>query len=285
MTLLDLIRRTMPPVPWQEGDNIPWHDSAFSQRMLKEHLSQHHDLASRRSDKVHKHVQWIHRELLASRPSRILDLACGPGLYANRLAALGHECVAIDYSPASIAYATKHAERDGLSCTYLQQDIREADYGQSFSLAMLIYGELNVFCPTDVRRILTKARAALSDGGLLLLEPHTFSAVETIGKQGSSWYSAESALFSDKTHLCLEEHSWDEPNQIATVRYFIIDAATADVTRHALSYQAYTDEQYRSLLVESGFRDICFYPSLSAQAGESQEGLIAMVARKQNGKP
>ena len=151
MQLQYLIRRTNPPAQWSEGDNIPWDDPAFSRRMLKEHLSQDHDAASRRSDKIDKQVQWIHREFLSSRSARILDLACGPGLYTNRLAKLGHECVGIDYSPASIAYATEHAKQNGLACTYCQQDIREADYGHGCDLAMLIYGELNVFCPSSAQ--------------------------------------------------------------------------------------------------------------------------------------
>ncbi len=229
MTLSDLINRTSPPVPFLEGDNIPWHEPAFSQRMLKEHLSQDHDLASRRSHKIDKQVQWINQELLSSKPAKILELACGPGLYTNRLAALGHECVGIDYSPASIAHASEHAKQDSLACTYLQQDIREADYGKGFRLVMLIYGQLNVFTSSHAQKILTKAHAALADNALLILEPHTFSAVEKIGNQGPSWYSAESGLFSDKPHLCLEEHFWDAPSQTAAIRFFIIDVATAAV--------------------------------------------------------
>ncbi|MCK4850627.1 MAG: class I SAM-dependent methyltransferase [Phycisphaerae bacterium] len=280
MTLFDLPNRTSPPDPFSEGDNIPWNEPAFSERMLKEHLSQDHDAASRRLEKIQNHVQWIHRELLRSRPARILELACGPGLYTSRLASLGHECVGIDYSPASIAYAIDTAKSDNLACMYLHQDIREADYGTGFNLVMLIYGELNVFRPKGAGRILAKAYTALNDGGLLLLEPHTFSAVEKIGNQARSWYSAQAGLFSDKPHLCLQEHFWDGPSLTATTRYFIIDAATANVSRHAVSYKAYTDEQYRSLLTETGFEDIRFCPSLADDEDHSQQGLIAIVARK-----
>jgi len=281
MKLSDLIQRKVPPVPWAEGDNIPWYGPAFSQRMLEMHLSQDHDAASRRSDKIDKQVQWIHSELLSSRPSRILELACGPGLYTNHLAKLGHECVGIDYSPASIVYAKEHAKRDALSCTYLQKDIREVDYGTGFNLAMLIYGEFNVFCPTDIKGIVAKACAALNDDGLLILEPHTLAAVEKIGKKDASWDSADTGLFSEKPHLCLQERFWDQTTTTATVRYFILDAASANVSRYAVSYQAYSEQQYRSLLTDCGFEDICFYPSLTGQASEAQEGLVVIVARKQ----
>ena len=144
MKLSDLVNRPVIPIPWDEGDNLPWDNPDFSKRMLKEHLRQDHDAASRRTEKIEKHVAWIHSKLLLGHPTRILDLACGPGLYTNRLAKLGHECVGIDYSPASIAYAVDHANQDNLRSTYILHDIRTAKYGTGFGLVMLIFGEFNI---------------------------------------------------------------------------------------------------------------------------------------------
>ena len=103
MKLMDIVRRQRVPKPWSEGEKIPWNDPEFSRRMLDEHLSQAHDAASRRFEIIDKHVDWIHTHVLKGNPTRILDLGCGPGLYTNRLARLGHHCVGIDFSPASIA--------------------------------------------------------------------------------------------------------------------------------------------------------------------------------------
>lgn len=90
MHLLDIIQRAAQPEPWSEGDNSPWNDPAFSARMLKEHLSQAHDAAS-------------------------------------RFAALGHTCTGIDFSPASIEYARSQAAEN---CAYTLADLRQADYGR-----------------------------------------------------------------------------------------------------------------------------------------------------------
>ena len=46
MKIIDIIKRTPTPEPWVEGDKIPWNDPDFSERMLREHLTQDHDLAS-----------------------------------------------------------------------------------------------------------------------------------------------------------------------------------------------------------------------------------------------
>jgi SAM-dependent methyltransferase len=263
MQLADVVARASAPAPWSEGDNIPWNEPAFSRRMLKEHLTQAHDAASRRFEIIDEHVRWIHDEVLGGQPARILDLGCGPGLYSNRLARLGHLCVGIDYSPASISYAMAEATIENLPCRYLHEDIRTADYGEGYGLVMLIYGEFNVFRPADVRRILQRAYESLASGGLLLLEAHTFSAVQKLGAERPSWYSSERGLFAAEPYICLQESTWDPVKNAATIRYYIVDAATADVTRYAQSMQAYTNEEYRALLAQSGFVETRFFPSLT----------------------
>ena len=280
MKLLDIVYRQSAPRPWAEGEKIPWNAPDFSRRMLDEHLSQEHDAASRRFAIIDKHVKWIHEQVLQGNPTRVLDLGCGPGLYTNRLARLGHCCVGIDFSPASIAYARAQAEEAGLECTYVHQDIRTADYGEGYGLVMSIFGEFNVFRPGEARGILEKACRALVPNGFLLLEPHTFQVVVKIGEQPPSWYSAAEGLFSEAPHLCLQENFWDAEDNVAIERYYLIDAATGEVTRHSSSTQAYTDQEYRSLLAECGFGHMAFYPSLSEEVGGLESDLIAILSQK-----
>ncbi len=280
MNLFDLLQRTPVPVPWAEADKIPWHDPDFSRRMLREHLSQAHDAASRRTTIIEEHVEWIQREILHNRSSRVLDLGCGPGLYSSRLAQRGHTCVGIDFSPASIEYAREVAHAQQLACDYRLGDVRLAEYGASYELAMFIFGELNVFRPKDAQRILRKAHAALNEGGRLLLEVSTFADVQRQGHQRSTWYTLDQGLFSDRPHAVLFESFWDEAQAVAIERFYIIDAETAEVTPHSISTQAYTDEQYRTLVQAAGFSDITFYPSLIGQPDERQKDLIAIVASK-----
>jgi SAM-dependent methyltransferase len=280
MNLLDVINRTEIPTPWSEGEKIPWDDPAFSERMLREHLTQAHDHASRRFEKIDAHVEWIHRELLSGRATRILDLGCGPGLYASRLARLGHECVGIDFSPASIAYAAHTAEREDLRCVYRLEDIRTAAYGQAFELVMLISGEFNPFRPEEAQGILGKAFDALSEDGILLLEVSTFESLKEAGEREPSWYSSPGGLFSDRPHLCLTESFWDAGKCVATTRHFVVDAAAGDVARCAESLQAYSDERYCSLLTECGFARVRFYPSLVGTVDGTQSHFFVIVARK-----
>ncbi len=279
MNLHDIVGRNPVPEPWAEGDNIPWNEPGFSARMLTEHLSQSHDMASRRSATVARHVEWIAAEVLGPAPARLLDLGCGPGLYLQGLAALGYSCRGIDFSPASIAHARVEATRAGLAIDYEEADLRAAEFGQdgSFDAVMLIFGELNVFTPDAARDILGKACAALKPGGRLLLEPATEATVRKIGVEAPVWWSSASGLFGDRPHVMLVESFWNEPRRAATRRYYRIETDTGEVTRWASSQQAYTDEEYRDLLAECGFGRVRVYPAL---ASEEAGDYCAMVAEK-----
>jgi SAM-dependent methyltransferase len=279
MNLLEIVSRTPVPEPWTEGEKIPWDDPAFSQRMLSEHLSQAHDAASRRAETVDAHVDWIERVVLDGRRSRILDLGCGPGLYTSRLAMRGHTCVGIDFSPASVEHAIETATSADLDCVYRLGDLRETEFSSGFDLVMLIFGEFNVFRPSDAQSILARARQALAAGGRLLLEVHTVGAVRQIGTAARTWRSAESGLFSDRPHLRLEEAFWDGSRQVATERYFIIDARTGDVTRYAQSIQSYSDAEYHAMLADAGFSLDGIFPSLTGvDNGGDFYALVAVTA-------
>jgi SAM-dependent methyltransferase len=280
LNLLDLLQRAQPPIPWQEGDNIPWNEPAFSARMLSEHLTQAHDRASRRSHLIDQHIAWIHQELLQERPARILDLGCGPGLYSNRLALLGHSCVGIDYSPASIAYAQEYALQTNLAATYLHEDMRAAPYGEGYDFVMLLFGELNVFSRADAATILAKSYAALEPGGLLLLEPHVYDSLVPAPNATNQWFSSPGGLFSPSPHLVLTEEHWNPAISTLTRRYYVVDATTAAVTRYAQSMQAYTPAEYKQLLSDVGFANTEILPGLAHDRITPASEFHAIVAQK-----
>jgi len=277
MNLQDIIKRNMDLKPWEEGERIPWNEPAFSERILKEHLTQEHDAASRPNVKIKKHVEWIHRHLLAGKTSRILDLGCGPGLYTTRLAKLGHTCLGVDVAPASIEYAKQNALP---GCEYLLADIRNAEYGENYDLVIFIFGAFNLFRAEDASSIIEKAFRALKPGGLLLLEASSLDAIDQIGNQPAMWYSAENGLFLDRAHLCLMESFWDDEQKIATERFYIIDSVTGDVTRHAASTQAYEDDEVEGILQSIGFKNVNFYPSLTGKDEEDISDFLVVTAQR-----
>lgn len=262
-----LIKRSTTQPTWQK---IPWHDPDFSRRMLAEHLNQDHDMASRRQSTIDQQVEWIQRKVLRATPAAILDLGCGPGFYARRFSAMGHQCTGLDFSPASIQYAR---EQDGNS-TYQLGNILELDYGSEYDMVMLIFGEFNAFAPEEAARIVDKAYQALKTGGRLLLEVHTAAFIHRIGHEGASWYTNEKGLFSDEAYICLTESRYESDHAITM--HYVIDAVSGAIQPYVNMLQGYTDDEYRRLL--GAFKQVMFYPSLTGNPDPAD--LFVIVAEK-----
>jgi SAM-dependent methyltransferase len=279
-TILDIVNRRSEPDPWSEGDNIPWDDPGFSERMLAEHLSQEHDLASRRSEAIDRHVEWIFSEVLHSSPARVLDLACGPGFYTARLARVGCECVGIDFSPASIRHTRQTVGTEPeLSCTYHHADVRDGVFGDGFDLVMMLYGQFNVFPRNRGLEIVKRARAALKPGGSLLLEVQSAEQIRKAGEKEPSWYSAQTGLFSETPHVVLQENFWHAAVGASTTRFLVINGQTGAVSRYALSNEAYAEDELAETLRSAGFGDVERFASLRGNTVAGEEDLPVVVAR------
>lgn len=280
MNLFDIIRRS-PPTAWQDAEKIPWHEPDFSRRMLKSHLSQEHDWASRRSEIIDRHVELIVNRLPSR--ARILDLGCGPGLYTQRLARRGFDCTGVDFSPASIEYARAQADDAGLKVEYVLEDIRNFVPHGTFDAVLLTFGEFNVFRQSDAVAILQKTANCLDDTGFLLLEIQTFDAVKNLGLASATWQANTSGVFSDQPHLCLTETFWDENSATATTRHFVIDAATANVCQYGSSTQAYRDEAIRRMLHHAGFANVETLTAADWPPGKDFDGkLEACLSHRAN---
>jgi 2-polyprenyl-3-methyl-5-hydroxy-6-metoxy-1,4-benzoquinol methylase len=92
--------------------------------MLAAHLDVTSDAASRNRNTIKKTVKWINSMIPPQ--ARILDLGCGPGLYAEEFALRGHSVTGIDISNRSIDYAKQHAQEAGLTIDYYSQDYLSA---------------------------------------------------------------------------------------------------------------------------------------------------------------
>jgi SAM-dependent methyltransferase len=279
LKLEDLVSRSSPQ-PWSGATKIPWADPGFSERMLREHLCQEHDRASRSFATIDRQVEWLHSVVLGGAPGNILDLGCGPGLYTSRLARYGHRCVGIDISPASIAHARAEAQANKLCCEYRLADLRDDHWGGDFGGILLLFGEFNTFPPAEAERLLRRAHAALAPGGALVLEIHPDAHVRGVGEDRATWAFRPPGLFSSRPHLVLRESAWHPDERAATERYFVLHSGADGVDEYANTLQAWTDAQYESLLNSAGFTAPERYASLEGGPSGSADELFVIVCRK-----
>jgi len=258
MKISDVADRQIPAQPWVDGEKIPWNEPGFSKRMLKEQLSQDHDAASRRLEIVYRQVEYCEQLLGGKTGSRILDLACGPGLHSHELARRGHSTLGIDFSPVSNEWAKTTASTESLNGEFVHDDIRKAEFGNGFDLAVLLFGEMIVFSVDDLRLILRKARQALTHNGVLLLEPHVPGVIRANFESEPTWTARQSGLFSDRPHILLEEGFWHDDVQMAVKRWYVVDSEPGDVTTYAQTVVEHTPVKLVELVESEGFavRDV-----------------------------
>ncbi|WP_207261797.1 class I SAM-dependent methyltransferase [Desulfovibrio sp. Huiquan2017] len=258
---------------WGDGYKIPWNDPAFSARILKEHLSQAHDLASRKRAFVETQSAWIADHFPVPKPT-VLDLGCGPGLYAQILASRCARYVGLDFSPASIDHARRNGPANG---EFRLADVTEADFGGPFNLVMMLYGEFNVFPPAQARALLAKAHDALAPGGLLLVERQRFAAVRDVGRGADSEVRAPGGgLFADAPYVCLTENRWFEEEGVAQQRFFVRVEGRTEPLRYRSTTKAWTGEEMAALLREAGLCGVTVHPDWPQPGGD----MALVTARK-----
>ena len=74
--------------------------------------------------------------LLPPPPLRVLDVACGRGRHAVRLAQRGFDVTGIDTSPEFLATARGAAADSAASVEFLERDMRDLDFEHEFDVAL-----------------------------------------------------------------------------------------------------------------------------------------------------
>jgi 2-polyprenyl-3-methyl-5-hydroxy-6-metoxy-1,4-benzoquinol methylase len=117
-------------------------------------------------------VQFMVQFLGLQSPLRILDLACGFGRHANRLAALGHQVTGLDLSPAFLELARQEAAQRGVQATYRQGDMRQLDEQEQYDRVLLMFTAFGYFSDQENALVLRNIQRALKPGGLFLMDLH-----------------------------------------------------------------------------------------------------------------
>lgn len=147
-----------------------WDDEHISKQMLKAHLDPAFEGASRKLEFINKSVEWITESVPPSQYHCVLDLGCGPGLYAERFANVGFDVTGIDFSKRSISYAKNSASCKRLNITYQCQNYLEVDFNSTFDFVTLIYCDYGALSAQDRQKIMQKVFCALKPGGKFLLD-------------------------------------------------------------------------------------------------------------------
>jgi SAM-dependent methyltransferase len=252
--------------------------------MLVEHLDESHGAASRNSKERSLVLDWLWKQLPLKSGTRILDITCGPGLYAVELARRGCLVTGIDFSPASIKYARALAQKTGVAdrCNILEGDVREIDFGEAeFDVALFLYGQLAVFPREEAHQLLEKAAQALRPGGRLLVELLDQNGIDK--KHNTWWYTDDTGLWGDAPYLHLGERFWLDEEKIAIERFTILHLNSGQLDEIILCDQSYSLKAMAGLMKQAGFGFVETYPGWSGlPLNDAKEWVLYLAQRSDN---
>ncbi|MGD0832893.1 MAG: class I SAM-dependent methyltransferase [Candidatus Dormibacteria bacterium] len=205
------------PRPFDRASELDWSDPAFSRRLLREHLDQAHDGASRRERLVDGHVRRLLR-LLPPPPATVLDAGCGPGLYAVRLGALGYQVHGVDVGPAVIRHARRSSRAAGLDrqVQFDVADLRSLPVSPRYDAALLVYYVLENLPIRSQVAVLRRLGRCLRPGGRLIAEIRL--RPDQLPGRISAWEVADTSLLGDRRQLLLTDTVYDRRRNLFILR-------------------------------------------------------------------
>jgi SAM-dependent methyltransferase len=266
------------PKLYTKSSFVFWDDEHVSKKLLEAHLNPDLEAASRSFSFMDRSTEWICEIAPAAEYEKLLDLGCGPGLYAERLTEKGFKVTGMDYSRRSINYAVKEAEKKNQDIEYIYKDYMNIDYEDQYDLVTLIFTDYGVLSEDDREVLLRKIHKALKPGGKVIMD--VSSHREYDGKdERSSWYISEGGFWKPDKHICLESHLIYDGN-IRLDQYVIIDMDDKVETVRNW-FKPFTREEIVKEANMAGFEKVKVYSDVTGKTYSDESKTICLVMEKQ----
>lgn len=201
------------------------------------------------------------------RPRRILDVACGTGVLALKLAQEGFFVVGIDSSPEMISLAQAKV-KPGLSLSFEVQDMKELKVEEPFDFIFCTFDSINyLLSESEIAHFLLRVNSALKWNGFFMFD----SVTEVLCNKhyGERWRKVGRVKF-------LEKFSYYPRRKIAITTFQFKDGS-----EEIHLQKPYGLRELAPLLCNSGFI-IC--DKFSSPEGESyrpgSERLVCITRKK-----
>ncbi len=176
----------------------------------------------------------------------VLDVPCGHGRIANRLAERGARVTGLDADAFFVEHARADADARGVEVEYVQGDMRELPWVGRFDAAVNWFTSFGYFDDEGNRTWLQTVLGTLKAGGRLAIDIHSRD-VFMRNRMPASVYERDGDLVVDS-------HSFDvETGREATERWLVRDG---QVRRTAYSVRFYTYTELRDLLLGVGYSSV-----------------------------
>lgn len=265
------------PSVYKQSKEKFWDDEHISKQMLKAHLDPNYEGASRKLNFIEKSTEWIDKKLPFNMYTNLLDIGCGPGIYAERFCKSGYKVTGIDYSKRSVEYAKSSAKTQDLDIEYIYQDYLKMNYNNKFDLATFIYCDYGALSTENRILILEKIYESLKVEGKLLLD------VFSIGKYNKfqeikTWEVFENGGFWSKEKHIIITGNYRYSNNVTLEQIVVI--TEREVKNYYLWNHYFTKETLIKEGQQIGFKRFEVFSDVSGKSYKEDNETIAIIMEK-----
>lgn len=266
---MDIIKTK--PVLFQKTKENIWTDPYIQNNLLKEHLNPFSDGASRNMDAVERTVNFIQSRIKPG--SRLLDLGCGPGIYAEWLTDWGHSVTGIDINTKAIEYA----RNQNTHIKYIEGNYITDFPDGKFDAIIMIYCDMGTHSDDERDLLLKNCFDALEPGGKLIFDVFD-SGITSDRMHGNGWEYKKSGFWAEEEYLLLKQTFHYPENKAFAYQYNLILKEDA---RHFIIWERYySEEEIIGILWRTGFRNVDIQKGLLGRNTFTSSSEMFIVAEK-----
>lgn len=257
-----------------------WTDAHTSRQMLRYHLDEQTDIASRRTAFIERSAAWIISRFNIDANTAVADFGCGPGLYTIRLARTGADVTGIDFSGRSIEYAQTAAEQNNLSITYRHENYLDFATDKHFDLMLMIMCDYCALSPLQRKQLLQRFHTHLKPGGSILLDAYTRKAFDQKREQAFYEKNQLNGFWSPNPYYGFVNTFKYETQQVSLDQYTIIEADRTRVVYNWLQY--FTPETLSRELTDNGFNAPQLFADVAGTPFDPDAPEMAVITQRAN---
>lgn len=275
LSISSLVNDLNRPAPFAIGAEL-WNDPHISGEMLKAHLSPDTDAASYKPETIAAICRHLPCAMGLNKGAAIVDLGCGPGLYARELTGQGFSVTGIDRSENSIRYARELNK--GRTAVFVNASYLQPFGTGCFDAAVMISMDYGVLPPGLRRTLLHNVHDALKPGGCFAIDVQSlFDFARLLKNAAPYWEAAESGFWRPHPYAALSKTCFYPELSVSCDLHAVLDD---DVTVYRIWQTYYSPESITKELQEGGFSVREVWGNLTGDLLKDDSRVLGVLCQK-----
>lgn len=254
-----------------------WDDEHISKQMLKAHLDPEYSGASRKLSFIKKSVSWIKEIVPPIEFPNLLDIGCGPGIYAELFAQIGFQVIGVDFSKRSIQHAKDSAMNKNLNIAYFYQNYLNLQLDKLFDFVTMIYCDYGALSPKNRKVVLENVYKHLQPGGKFLFDVFSLEYYKQFQERKTWELHSQGGFWRADEHIELNA-CYKFPNGVTLEQIIVMSSNHNSV--YYLWNTCYTLELLQNEVESVGFKVCGIFGDVSGQPLKNDSPTIAILLEK-----